>query len=64
MATKQMIEDALSIIDDYHNTDEECFADESVISFLMDFYALDITDAHACLATASGLHSSMLYSYA
>jgi len=63
MITREMIGDAINILDDFHNTDEECFADESVVSFLMDTYNLDIADAHSCLATASGLHGAMSHAY-
>lgn len=56
--TKEMIEDAIGIVEYYDGRDDECFADESVVSTLMEEYGLHITDAHAALEEAQLIYET------
>ena len=56
--TKEIIEDAISIIELYDGDEYECFADESVVSTMLDDYNLDIRDAHAVLEEAQLIYAT------
>lgn len=49
---KEMIKDAVDILEFYAGLSEESLADESVINCLLDDYGLSITDAHRVLHLA------------